>query len=332
MAGVVSTQFLGLNLVEGQLPPQAVYGISAAVVLWVFVAAALMTAIPLARAMFAVSPSRSVNATAAVMAVVGVAFLPDELGRAFGFPILVGAAAMAYGGRQLVLEAAANGANPTAGTGARPSGHTPTWIFDTVELAGDETPDPTVAPAAATDPATSAQLEPATAYSPASAVAGARPEFAVAAPAAPGHRKPTRKAVSQSVAETSCQWCSAIVPVGATSCPTCKVTLVASDALSVTIPGVTAVSPELLDYAAQARRGKKRPSLLKTIFSDAPVPQAADMPSPSDAAALRPPSRELRAEMARLDAEIAAGRPDPGGEDALYTSAGPPGDPPEATP
>ena len=62
--------------------------------------------------MFALSPSRSVKATVTVMAVVGVVLVPDELGRAFGFPILAGAAAMAYGGRQLLLEAAAHGGGP----------------------------------------------------------------------------------------------------------------------------------------------------------------------------------------------------------------------------
>ena len=332
VAGFAAMQLLGLNVVERPLPLQTVYGISAAVILWVFVAAALLTAIPLASAVFAMSPSRSVNATAAIMAVIGVVLLPDELGRIFGFPILAGAAAMAYGGRQLLLEAAANGVGAAAGTAAQRSGRTPTSIFDTIELGEDANPDPTAAPVAAIDSATSVQLEPAIAYSPASAVAGARPEFPVVAPAAPGGRKPTRKAVSKAVAEMSCQWCSALVPVGATSCPTCKVPLVASDTGSMTIPGVTEVSPELRAYAAQARSGKKRPSLLKTMFSDTPVPQAIDTPPPSDAAALRPPSRELRAEMARLDAEIAAGRADPGGEDALDTDADPPEAPPEAPP
>ncbi|HEY5487387.1 MAG TPA: hypothetical protein VIK06_07060 [Candidatus Limnocylindrales bacterium] len=327
VAGFAAMQLLGLNVVERPLPLQTVYGISAAVILWVFVAAALLTAIPLASAVFAMSPSRSVNATAAVMAVIGVVLLPDELGRIFGFPILAGAAAMAYGGRQLLLEAAANGVGAAAGTAAQRSGRTPTSIFDTIELGEDANPDPTAAPVAAIDSATSVQLEPATAYSPASAVAGARPEFPVVAP---GGRKPPRKAVSKTVTEMSCQWCSALVPVGATSCPTCNVPLVASDTGSMTIPGVTEVSPELRAYASQARSGTKRPSLLKTIFSDTPVPQAIDTPPPSDAAALRPPSRELRAEMARLDAEIAAGRANPGGDDALDTAAGPPEAPPEA--
>ncbi len=332
VAGLAAMQLLRLNVVERPLPLETVYGISAAVIVGVCVAAALITAIPLAMAVFAGSPSRSVNATAAVMAVTGVALLPDELGRIFGLPILAGAAAMAYGGRQLLLDAAAKGVGVAAGAAAQRSGQTPTRIFDTVESAGNETPDPTAAPAAATDPATSAHREAATAASSAAAVAGAWHGFPVAAPAAPGHRKPTRKAVSKTVAEIACQWCSALVPVGATTCPSCNVPLNAPDAQSMAIPGVTEVSSELLAYAQHARHGKKGTSLLKAMFSDTPAPQTIDTPSPSDAAALRPPSRELRAEMARLDAEIAAGRPDPGGEDALYTSAGPPGDPPEATP
>jgi hypothetical protein len=43
------------------------------------------------------------------------------------------------------------------------------------------------------------------------------------------------------------------------------------------------------------------------IFSDPPIAPVANAPEPSDADALRPPSAALKAEMARLDAEIAAG-------------------------
>jgi hypothetical protein len=332
VAGLAAMQLLSLNVVERPLPLQTVYGISAAIIVWVFVAASLITAIPLAMAVFAGSLSRSVNATAAVMAVTGVVLLPDELGRVFGFPILAGAAAMAYGGRQLLLEAAAKGVGAAAGAAAQRSGQTPTQIFDTVESAGDETPDLTTAPAAATDPATSAHREAATAASSATAVADTRPEFPVVAPAAPDHRQPTRKAVSKTVAEITCQWCSALVPVGATTCPSCNVPLNAPDAQSMAIPGVTEVSSELLAYAEQARHGKTRTNLLKGMFSDTPVPRAIDTPPPSDAAALRPPSRELRAEMARLDAELAAGRANPGGEGAWDTAEGPPAAPPGATP
>jgi hypothetical protein len=43
------------------------------------------------------------------------------------------------------------------------------------------------------------------------------------------------------------------------------------------------------------------------IFREESVPTDKDTPPPSDTAALQPPSRDLKAEMARLDAEIAAG-------------------------
>ena len=308
MSGLATSKFLGLNLVEGPLPPQTVYGISAAVVLWVFVCATLLTAIPLARAMFALSPSRSVKATATIMAVVGVVLVPDELGRAFGFPILAGAAAMAYGGRQLLLEAATHGENAAAGTATQLSGKNPTWSFDAVALAGDETPDPTAA-------------------STAMAVTGSGPESPALSEGAPRRRKATRKTASKIEAEMTCQWCSAVVPVDATTCPICNAPLNGPDSQSMTIPGVTEVSPELRAYAARARPVKKGASLLIAMFSDTPLPQTIDAPPPSDAAALRPPSRELRAEMARLDAEIAAGRADFGDHDASGTVA----EPPEAT-
>ena len=324
VAGLAAMQLLGLNVVERPLPLQTVYGISAAIILWVFVAATLLTAIPLARAVIAMGPSDRVIRTAAVMAVIGVVLLPDEFGRVFGFPILAGAAAMAYGGRQMLLEAATGGATAAASTATQLSGKNPTRIFDAVELVGDETPDLTAAPAATIDSATSAQLEPASAASTAVAMPGARPAFPALSEAAPSRPKATRRTGSKIEAGMTCQWCSAVVPVDSTTCPICKAPLNGPDTQSMTIPGVTEVLPELRAYAAQARGVKKRASLLKMMFSDTPVPQAIAAPPPSDAAALRPPSRELRAEMARLDAEIAAGRADSGGQDALDTAAGPP--------
>jgi hypothetical protein len=47
--------------------------------------------------------------------------------------------------------------------------------------------------------------------------------------------------------------------------------------------------------------------LLAMIFRDETVPTDEDTPPPSDSAALRPPDAAVKAEMARLDAEIAAG-------------------------
>jgi hypothetical protein len=315
VAGLAAMQLLGLNVVDRPLPLETVYGISAAIILWVFVAAAVLTAIPLARAVLAMGPSERVNRTAAVMAVIGVVLLPDELGRVFGFPILAGAAAMAYGGRQMLLEAATRGANATAGTATQLSGQRPTWIFDAVELAGDATPDPTTA---------------STAMAVAVAVTGSGSP--ALSEAAPGHPEATREIASEIAAEMTCQWCSAAVPVDATICLICNAPLNGPDSQSMTIPGVTEVSPELRAYAARARPVKKGASLLIAMFSDTPVPQTIDPPPPSDAAALRPPSRELRAEMARLDAEIAAGRADFGDHDASDIAAGPPGATAGATP
>ena len=309
MAGLVTSRFLGLSLVEGELPPQAVYGFSTLVVTWTFVAAALLIAVPLASAMFAVRPSRSVNATAIGMAAVGIILLPDELGRAFGIPILAGAAAMAVGGRLLMLEAAANGVDSAAGADAQRSGHAPTWVFDTVDLGNDETPDPSAASAAGLDSATRDHLE-----------------------AAPSRRKSARKGAAKPAAEMTCQWCSALVPVDATTCPTCQAPLNEPEIGSMAIPGVTEVSPALRAYAQQAKSGKKRANILKVMFSDTPVPQTIDAPPPSDAAALRPPSPELRAEMARLDAEIAAGGADSDGMDHSDAAAGPPEAAPEGPP
>ncbi len=322
VAGLAAMELLGLKVIERPVPPQTVYGISAAIILWIFVAAAVLSAIPLARAVSAMGPSDMVIRTAAVMAMIGLVLLPDQFGRVFGFPILAGAAAMAYGGRQMLLEAATDGTNTEAGAAARrPDQNNPTSIFDALELAGGETPDPTAA-------------------STAMAVTGSGPDSPALSEAAPGRPKATRKTASKIAAEMTCQWCSAVVPVDVTTCPICEAPLNGPDAQSMTIPGVTEVSPELRAYAAQARGAKKGASLLKAMFSDTAVPQTIDAPPPSDAAALRPPSRELRAEMARLDAEIAAGRTDFGDHDASDTDAGlpeatagaPPGAPPEAPP
>jgi hypothetical protein len=41
------------------------------------------------------------------------------------------------------------------------------------------------------------------------------------------------------------------------------------------------------------------------MFSEAPIPTAIDAPDPSDAAALRPPSATVKAEMLRIEYELA---------------------------
>jgi hypothetical protein len=297
-AGLAASKFLGLNAVES-LPTTTVYGMSAAVILWLFVAATLLTAVPLAVAMFSVSPPRSVYATATVMAVTGVALVPDELGRVFGFPILVGAAAIVFGGQLLKKEAAA-AASAAASSPGRPQ----TWVFDAIGLSDDERPGPQVAPG------------PAVMSSAAAPAVGTWPESPAVAQTATTRRKRAGKAASDTVADMNCQWCSGVVPAGATMCPTCNAPFEATSTHEVAVAGVTEISPSLRAYADAARRGKKGPSLLRMIFNDTPVPQTIDAPPPSDDAALRPPSPELRAEMARLDAEIASGKVAPAAEPA----------------
>jgi hypothetical protein len=48
------------------------------------------------------------------------------------------------------------------------------------------------------------------------------------------------------------------------------------------------------------------------IFSETPIPTAIDGPAPSDASALRPPSAAVKAEMARMDYELAVAQMDLG--------------------
>ena len=107
MAGMAVSQFFGLNHVEGALPPVDVYGISGMVVLWAFIGAALLVAAPLAAAMVAVDPRRNLRLIAVAMTIAGIALVPDELGRAFGLPLLAGAACTWTGGELIHRDAVA---------------------------------------------------------------------------------------------------------------------------------------------------------------------------------------------------------------------------------
>jgi len=80
----------------------------------------------------------------------------------------------------------------------------------------------------------------------------------------------------------------------------------------MSIPGLTEVPLRLQRYAEKSKL--PRTSLLSMVLGDEPIPTAIDAPPPSDAAAIRPPSPELKAEMARLDAEIAAAKASIGAE------------------
>jgi hypothetical protein len=271
MFGLFVSEFFGLSHIEGAVAPSAVYGISGTVVLWVFVAAGIMAALPVGMAMVAPDPKRQIRLLAVVMAVAGLVLIPDQLGRAYGSPLLVGAACMWVGGDLIRRDTA------------------------TVPL-GSSTPSDS-RPAATPDP--SNPEEPHAPAAPAAAAAAAAPSAAARA-----RRGPTK---ARSSGPRTCPWCSSRIPAKAVECPNCHATVdePALDALS--IPGLTEVPSNLRSYDEAVRAKKKRPSVLGIMFNDSSIPDVVDAPAPSDAAALRPPSQSVKAEMARLDAEIAAG-------------------------
>ena len=290
MSGLISSQFFGLTHKEGDLPPISVYGITGAVVLWVFVAAALLLAVPLAAAMFAPDPRLRLRLMAVLMALAGVALIPDALGRAFGLPIVAGAVCLWVGGEMIHREAVARGLT-------KGEGRTPALAF-AADAARSSNATPPAGPESAA--ATPADPPPTSAESPVPSVAATPPQQPARA-----LKQPAR------APKHACPWCSATVRANAESCPNCHATLNAPAADSIPIPGLTEVPPELRRYAEDSRSGKKRGNLLSTIFSDSSIPVVTNPEPPSDAAALLPPSPALMAEMARLDAEIAAGAESP---------------------
>jgi hypothetical protein len=272
MAGLVVSDFFGLNHVEGPLPPIAVYGVSGAVVLWTLVAAAVVTAIPMAKAMVADDPRRSLGVWAVAMAVVGVAMIPDPLGRAFGLPLVGGAVCLLIGGELIHRETLVTGSATNV----------------------EEMPSPSIV-----------SFPPGT----------AGPETAPAVPSVP--QLQSRGAATENDGRTNstppdeferlCPWCSTEVSATQSTCPNCGAVLDSPAADEVPIPGLTVVPPELRRYAEAARGKKRGMGLLGVIFGQDTIPTDRNALPPSEPAALEPPSRALKNEMARLDAEIAAG-------------------------
>jgi hypothetical protein len=295
MAGLITSEFFGLGHTADAPPIQSVYGISGLLVLWIFAATAIATSVPLAAALVAVDPRRTLRILAVVLLIGGTALLPDPLGRVFGLPLLAGAAFLWIGG-DLVHHGAML---PESAPAPSPAGQ-PT--------------DSTTAGAAA-DPSPVVKPKPA------------------AGPSAGRGRRGSRGRAS--VAMQACPWCSTEVSAGVGACPNCGATLDAPAADEIPIPGLTEVPPNLQRYLQDARGKKKRQSLLGMMLGDSSIPIAVDAPPPSDAAALRPPSPELKAEMARLDADIAAGAiplSEVGDTGAETAPAAPPAKTPETPP
>jgi hypothetical protein len=315
VAGVIVSQFFDIGRVDGGTPPTDVYGVSGIMVFWVYACVTVTTALPLIAAMVAVDPRRPLQIMAAVMGVLGIAMLPSELGRAFGLPIVAGGvclwigADLAHRSGDLSesferVAAAEGGADLAQGTGAGAAGG-----IATVDRATAAALQPGVPPSLS-EPASGASARPP------GGIGGSIESGAGGKRRGRGGRPPA--AVTR-----TCPWCSTVVPAADQECPKCGAALALPAADEVAIPGLTEVPPELRRYAADARSGKGRPSILKMIFSDTPVPTAVNVQPPSDPEALRPPSVALRAEMARLDAEIAAGVPpvDPGSAETADTAA-----------
>lgn len=89
---------------------------------------------------------------------------------------------------------------------------------------------------------------------------------------------------------TTCEWCSAAVPVEATTCPSCGASL--KEAAEGDVLGVTQV-----DHGAISRANRSSPGRLATWLG-------AEKPVDSDLGGrLEPPSDEVRAEMLRIRVE-----------------------------
>jgi hypothetical protein len=240
-------------------------------------------------AMVADDPRRNLRIWALIMAIGGMAILPDPLGRAFGLPLLGGAVCLLVGG-ELVHRAAV--ATESA-TGQPPAPKVPQT--DAAPTASD----------AAAASAPTAPVAPTASSSEAAPADAAAPSQASPSPARGRGRGAS--SLTPRAAERLCPWCSTSAPAAAESCPNCGAILDDPAANEVPIPGLTVLPPELQRYADMTRRRKRTPNLLGLIFRERTVPTDTDTPAPSDPAALRPPDPALKAEMARLDAEIAAG-------------------------
>ncbi len=308
MAGLVYSEFFGLSHVEGAVPPSAVYGVSGLMILWVIVAAALLTSVPMASAIVAADPRRNLRLLAGAMAITGIVLLPDELGRAFGVPLFGGAVCLWIGAELIYRETLAAGLAAPIESGPAVAGE-PAIAASTATPHVPATPG---APAAESVPAISTDTAASRVSAAAIASVAVEPAPAPVPTASPavgetGKRRRRGSGRATPIAQQICPWCSTAIPTDVAVCPNCRAALDGAAAEAIPIPGLTEVPAGLRRYADRVAAKGGRPSLLGMIFREDSIPTAAETPPPSEPSALRPPSPELKAEMARLDAEIAAG-------------------------
>ncbi len=175
--------------------------------------------------MFASDPSRRLYLAAAVMAAVGVALLPDDLGRAYAAALIPGAALFAAGG-WWTHQAGAIG--DEAGPPVRTDTAAPAPAAGLApELAAALAPEP-AGPAAGLAPELAAAHAPEPA-GPASIAGVPSDTESAASAAAPGERPAARSARASAkppkAADAECPWCSARIAVGAERCPSCGAAL-----------------------------------------------------------------------------------------------------------
>jgi hypothetical protein len=204
------------------------------------------------------------------MIVGGFLLFPDDLGRAFGAGLVLGGGLLGAGAffvRDAAVKEAARAAAAAAGS------------------------DAAVAMATLATAPGPAQLEPA----PAKPARAAKP----AKPARPARRAGKRGA------RTECPWCSAVIPADSETCPGCGAAVAGPAAAETPIPGLTEVSPELRVYALRAALPPQR-GFLADLLGEPDPRLEGPAPEPVDHAVVQPPDARVRAEMARLDQELAA--------------------------
>ena len=98
-------------------------------------------------------------------------------------------------------------------------------------------------------------------------------------------------------ATSRCPWCSAMVPAGAETCPSCGAALIAT--ADGGVPGLTAIDAEAV-LRAKAQP-KSRGGLLGFLSGE--TGDTVEAPSEAELASLAPPDTNVRIEMLRLELE-----------------------------
>ena len=318
IAGFAAANLMNVDNRHAGLPPASVFGFSSDLFMWLVVLAAVLATAPAFVAIFAVDPSRELYVTGAGMAIVAGLLLLDDLGRAYGFVLLPAAAAFAAAG--WLMAGARN--EPPAWASSEllahlrkpavppaPQTEFEDWAGLGLADQGDLAPvgSELDGPASPAEAVVAEVAQVAEAHTPAVSATGlAEPsdlDGGFVAAAEPAISAPPVS--PEPGAEIVCPWCSARI-AAAPTCPECGAIL-DKESEAEGVVGVTEVSPELLEYVARTKRKLKRRSVLLQALGVEALRKDTEVDVPVSAleSALRPPSAEVRAEMARIDAEIA---------------------------